>query len=217
MKTFLLFLMVLQPVIGFAQSAVELKTSDGRPLPGSIIRTLPEALRMKRAADGVVVDVPWTKLDREQAWRLSAPLFVREDDEPDKHRVTLNLKEQIPLSPQVVLRPSVVMIGPFRQKDGVVLSFDRNADALGWQRYHPVMITVDGRGFDYEGSYDGDSVGSGVNECVSIRITMEDMSVICRGQKIEIKVGPYAFNLDGNRLVKLGALLAAWQAKAAAN
>ncbi len=61
------------------------------------------------------------------------------------------------------------------------------------------------------GAYDGDNVGSGVSECVSIRITMEEMNVICRGHMVAIKVGAYAFSLQGNRMIKLGALLSAWR------
>jgi len=217
MKISLLIVLLMQPLIGFSENALELKLADGRPLLGSIVKSFAEVLRVKRASDGVLVDIPWSEMDREIAWRLLSPLVVRRDDEPEKRRVTLNLNEQIQLTPEVSLRPSVVMIGPYRQKDGVVLSFDRSSDAWGWRGYHPVLMSVDGKRFDWEGSYDGDNVGSSVSECVSIRITMEEMNVICRGQAVAIKVGSYSFNLQGNRLIKVGALLAAWRAISTAN
>jgi len=215
MKISLSLVMLMLTLTGRSENAVELKLADGRPILGSIVKSFAEALRIKRSSDGVLVDIPWTDIDRELAWGLLSPLIVRRDDEPEKRRVTLNLIEQIPLSPEVTLRPSVVMIGPYRQKDGVVLSFDRSADAWGWQSFHPVVITVDGKRFEWEGTYDGDNVGSGVSECVSIRITMEEMNAICCGQTVAIKVGAYAFSLQGNRMIKLGAMLSAWHVMAA--
>jgi hypothetical protein len=215
MKISLMLVLLMLTLSGHSENAVELKLADGRPVLGSIVKSFAEVLRIKRSPDGVLVDIPWTDIDRELAWRLLSPLIIRREDEPEKRRVTLNLIEQIPLSPEVTLRPSVVMIGPYRQKDGVVLSFDRTANAWGWQRFHPVVITVDGKRFEWEGAYDGDNVGSGVSECVSIRITMEEMNVICRGQTVAIKVGAYAFSLQGNRMIKVGALLSAWRVMAA--
>ncbi len=151
MKISLSLVMLMLTLTGHSENAVELKLADGRPLLGSIVKSFSEVLRIMRSSDGVLVDIPWTDIDRELAWRLLSPLVVRRDDEPEKRRVTLNLIEQIPLSPEVTLRPSVVMIGPYRQKDGVVLSYDRSADAWGWQSFHPVVITVDGKRFEWGG------------------------------------------------------------------
>ena len=90
------------------------------------------------------------------------------------------------------------------------LSFDafpRAEAGWPWRSENRLQVVVDGQRATYNGRYDSETLPAGRHENVTYQIPIGDLAVLADATRVEGRIGPRSFTLQGESLAKLRAFV----------
>lgn len=188
--------------------AETIKSSDGKVIEAELIDISADGVTLKK--NGIPYDVPWEKLDPDQARgiKMFRWLMVEEDKFEDK--ISAKTKDLAFTDVGSIYVKAFVNIKPMKLQLPKRYSFwiVRAGDDWEWLTYHKVNLLLDDKPFgELPSTIETSTISGGsVLEMVVTELSDEQMADICTAKKVEIRVGVQEFTLNKDQLAGLSAL-----------
>lgn len=188
--------------------AEPIKSADGKTIEAEVVDIRADGVTLKKS--GIPYDVPWEKLDPDQARRIRMVRWLKVEEDKFEDKISAKTKElgcsdvgSIYLQAFVTIKPMKLQL-PKRYGFWIV----RTGDDWEWLTYHKVNLLLDDKPFgELPSTIETSTIGGGrVLEMVVTELSDEQMADICTAKKVEMRVGVQEFTLDKDQLAGLSAL-----------
>ncbi len=188
--------------------AEPIKSSDGKVIEAEVVDIRADGVTLKKS--GIPYDVPWEKLDPDQARKIRMVRWLKVEEDKFEDKISAKTKElgcsdvgSIYVQAFVTIKPMKLQL-PKRYGFWIV----RTGDDWEWLTYHKVNLLLDDRPFgELPSTIETSTIGGGrVIEMVVTELSDEQLADICTAKKVEMRVGVQEFTLDKDQLAGLSAL-----------